>query len=93
MNIGIVVGINDLWSNGTRYKVQEVHSHDDYNDPRWANDIAVVEIDGTIEFNDKVQPIKYSNQFVEKDTKVQTIGWRRFGVIFNRYLGLNNQNE
>lgn len=48
-----------------------------------ANDIAIVEIDGSIAFNDKVQPIKYSNQRIKEHTVAQTVGWGRFGVRFN----------
>lgn len=78
-----MVGKHDLWEEGTRYKVESVERHDDYNDPKYSNDIAIVEIDGTIEFNDKVQPIKYSDRPIEKDVNVQSFGWRRFGVSFD----------
>lgn len=75
-----MVGTNDLWSRATRYSVAEVIHHDDYNYPRMANDLAIVEINGTIEFNDKVQAIQYSNRIIEKNSNVQAIGWGRFGV-------------
>lgn len=81
-----MVGRNNLWSSGTRYNVAEVTRHQDYNDPRLANDIAIVTTDRNIEFNDKVQPINISNEPTKKDTTVQTIGWGQFGVSFDLFL-------
>lgn len=68
-------------SGGQRYKVDKVIQHEQYNKPAFANDIGLVKIKGKIEFNEKVQPIKYSNKFVEGGTKLSTTGWGRIRVI------------
>lgn len=70
----ILVGTNDLYSGGKRYKVKQVIPHERYNEPSFANDIGVVRIDGKIEFNEKVQPIKYSKRVVESGAHLQTTG-------------------
>lgn len=72
-----MVGTNDLRSGGQRYKVKKLIQHEKYNRPPFAYDIGLIRVDGRIEFNEKVQPIKYSNKFVEGGTHLQTTGWGR----------------
>lgn len=73
--MSVVVGTNDLKSGGTRYKIEKFVGHEKYDKPEFANDIALIRVDGEIKFNDKVQPIKYSNKFVEADADVDIFGW------------------
>lgn len=75
-----MVGTNDLQTGGQRYKVKELITHEQYNQPEFANDIGLVRIDGRIEFNENVQPIKYSDKFVEDGTRLITTGWGRLSV-------------
>lgn len=51
-----------------------------------ANDIAVVKINGTLTFDDKVQPIKLSKPRVKGNTPLFTVGWGRFGDIPDAHL-------
>lgn len=67
-------------SGGQRYKAQKLILHEHHNKPFFANDIALVKIDGKIEYNEKVQPIKYSRKFVKGGTKLSTTGWGLIGV-------------
>lgn len=76
----IVVGTNDLKSGGTRYKVERFIGHEKYDKPQFAFDIAIIRVKGEIEFNDKVQPIKYSDKFVEANTKLDIFGWGKSKV-------------
>lgn len=69
-----MAGTNDLYSGGQRYKVKKLIQHERYNRPSFANDIGVVRIDGKIEFNEKIQPIKFSKKFVKGGAKLQTVG-------------------
>lgn len=85
-----MVGTNNLWSSKTRYNVTDVKRHENYNNPWMANDIAIVEINGNFAFNDKVQPIKYSNQRVKEHTIVQAVGWGRFGVRSFNFFSLKS---
>lgn len=90
----VLVGTNDLTSGGQRYKIKEMIRHEQYNQPSFANDIGLIRIDGRIEFNEKVQPIKYSDKFVEGGTHLQTTGWGRLNVSYNfEQFFLNQSNE
>lgn len=79
-NVRVLVGTNDLKSGGTTYKALKSIIHKNYNRPiRLAKDIALIQVE-TIQFNDKVQPIKYSSNSVKAGANVQTTGWGRLGV-------------
>lgn len=54
--------------------------HEQYNKPPFANDIAVLKVRGEIEFNEKVQPIKYSADDVPAGTDAQLTGWSELSV-------------
>lgn len=85
-NVEIVVGTVNLWHSDTRFEVAELKRHPNYNKPRMANDIAIVQINGTFTFNDKVQPIKLSSPRIKHDTHASTVGWGRFGDIPDAHL-------
>lgn len=80
--IEILVGTNNLKQGGQRYKVQKLIQHERYNQPSFANDIGLIRINGQIQFNEKVQPIKYSNKFVKGGTHLSTTGWGRIEVFY-----------
>ena len=67
-------------SGGKLYKVSKLTAHEKYNRPHFAHDIGLIEIDGEIEFNEKVQPIKYSNKFVKANKRLRVTGWGRLSV-------------
>lgn len=77
------MGITNIWSEGIRFTAANVTRHEDFDSDGKTNDIAIVEINGIIEFNDKVKALKISKQPIGNGVNVQTIGWRRFGVDFN----------
>lgn len=74
-NLEILVGTNDLGNGGTRYKIENIILHEDHNDPKFSNDIALIRVKGSIQFNDKVQPIEYSSEEVPDGTEVELTGW------------------
>lgn len=80
------MGTTNLWHSDTRFEVAEVKRHPNYNKPRMTNDIAIVQIDGSFKFDDKIQPIKLSNQRVKEGTAAHTVGWGRFGDIPDAHL-------
>lgn len=80
-----MVGTNDLQSGGTRYTPKKFIIHEDYNRPAFANDIGLILMD-KIEFNDRVQPVKYSNKFVESGEKILVTGWGRLSVSLSEKL-------
>lgn len=73
-NIQVLVGTNDLQSGGTRYKPERFIVHESYNRPNtYQNDIALIKME-KMQFNENVQPIKYSENFVKDGTQLQTTG-------------------
>lgn len=76
----ILVGTNNLKSGGKQYKVSKLIAHEKYNQPHFAFDIGLILIDGEIEFNDIVQPIKYTDKFIKANTTLRVTGWGRLSV-------------
>lgn len=70
-----MVGTNVLNEGGTYYKTDRYVMHESYNRPNFANDIAVLKVQGEIEFNDKVQPIDLLADEVPDGTELQLTGW------------------
>lgn len=70
----VLVGTNDLRSNGMRYKVKNYILHQNYSALYKQNDIAVAKIEGKFEFNDRVQPIEFSPEEVPDESVVQFTG-------------------
>lgn len=86
--IKVIVGTNDLNSGGSQYNVQKLIIHEEYD--HLANDIGLLEINGTIEFDGiKVQPIKLSNKFIKEGARLQITGWGRLDVILWRDKNAN----
>ncbi|XP_055321372.1 chymotrypsin-1-like [Sitodiplosis mosellana] len=76
-NMAIYVGSNDLNSGGTYYKVEKYITHERYNQPGFANDIAVIRVQRSITFSDKIQAIEYSPEEVPDEAVLQLTGWGR----------------
>lgn len=84
-SLQVLVGTNNLKDGGTYYKVDKFYTHEGYNRPRFANDVAVIRIQGTIEFNDRVQPIEPSSEAVQDGEEVILTGWGRIRVSCRFY--------
>lgn len=82
-DIQVLVGTNDLESGGARYSVEKLITHESYNTPYYAYDIAVIKVKNSIEFNDRVQPIELSEAEIQDKSVVQLTGWGLLGVIIN----------
>lgn len=91
-----MVGTNDLKNGGTYYKVEDFLVHDDHNNPMYAYDIALIRVQGTIEFNDRVQPIELSTEEIEDGEAVTLTGWGYIDVkvsfVIANHLGDNSTN-
>lgn len=81
-SLQVLVGTNDLQSGGTYYQVEKFITHERHNRPRFANDIAVIRVQETIEFNDRVQPIAPSKEEVEEGAILTLTGWGRVQVMY-----------
>lgn len=73
--VEIFVGSNNLKEGGSRYPVEYFLRHKEYDNPRYANDIGLIRLNDSIEFNDNVQPIKYSKKYVEGGVQLLLTGW------------------
>lgn len=84
-DIKIYTGSNRLRADGTLYNVQKFIIHEKFdkpdhkNDrgfrPHMVNDIGLIRVKETIEFNNKTQPIKLSKSFIEEGTDLKMTGW------------------
>ena len=81
-NLEIYVGSNDLKNGGTYYKIEKFKAHEEYNTPSFANDVAVIRVQGEIALNDKVKTIEYSSEEVPDGALLQLTGWGRLQVSF-----------
>lgn len=67
----ILVGTNDVINGGTRYNISRIISHSGHDKPYFANDIALIRIDGEIAFNEKVQAIQLAPHDIPSKTPVK----------------------
>lgn len=74
-SLDILVGTNDVKNGGTYYRVDEFYTHEDFNHPMYANDIAVIRINRTFEFNDRVRPIAPAFNEANDGEEVTLTGW------------------
>ncbi|XP_037041568.1 chymotrypsin-1-like [Bradysia coprophila] len=76
----ILVGTNNLSSGGTYYGVERLIPHEHFDTPDAANDVALVKIRGSIQFNKHVKPIELDEEEVPDGAVVQLTGWGRMEV-------------
>lgn len=74
-SLEILVGTNDLTSGGTYYKVERFITHEKFRKYLLANDIAVIRVQGKIEFNNRVQPIEPSPEEMANGASLTLTGW------------------
>lgn len=65
---------------GIYYQAERYVIHESYNNPRLANDIAVLRVRGPITFTEKVQAIEYSPGEVPDGIRLQLTGWSSLNV-------------
>lgn len=70
-NVKILVGTNNLKQGGTYYQPKKFFQHSRYNKPAFANDIALVLVNQSVAFNDKVQSISFAADSVPAYTNLQ----------------------
>lgn len=87
-------------TSGKYYNAEKFVVHEDYGKPAYAYDIGLIRVQTPIEFNEKVQPIKYSAKKVEADENLQITGWglkvsnlftptKVLNLIFNHHLKID----
>lgn len=74
-----MVGTNDLVVGGIYYRAKKYIKHEKHAAPPsiYSNDFALIQIWGTIDFNDKVQPIEPSLEEIPVGSDTRLSGWGR----------------
>ncbi|XP_047525683.1 chymotrypsin-2-like [Pieris napi] len=71
----IVVGSHQIKSGGQRYEIKKLVHHENFSKSTVKNDIGVVQVEGNIQFNNKVQPIFLYKQAVPIGRICLLTGW------------------
>lgn len=93
--MSLVVGMNCFSEGGKRYQPEEYTQHPHYVQKEGhsfdghGNDIALIRVKGTIEFNDRVQPIEYDTEVFPDDVDAFFTGWGRMEVSMMRLPNWN----
>lgn len=74
---------------GIYYQAERYVIHESYNNPRLANDIAVLRVRGPITLTERVQAIEYSSEEVPDGIRLQLTGWSSLYVS----VSCNNHSE
>ena len=87
-SVEVMVGSTVL-GQGTYYKAQQFIKHERYNNPDFANDIALILVQGSIQFNQNVRPISYSSRDVSPGAHVIATGWGLTSVSTSTWKQMN----
>lgn len=67
----MLVGTNDLTEGGDRYQAEKLIKHSGFDIPSLANDIGLIRVEETIEFNRLALPIEYSADEIQPGSILQ----------------------
>ncbi|CAF4836816.1 unnamed protein product [Pieris macdunnoughi] len=73
--MSIVVGSHQIKSGGQRYKIKKLMPHEQFSKVTAKNDVGVIQVEGSIQYNNNVQPIGLSNRQVPVGTTCLLTGW------------------
>lgn len=74
-DLSILAGTNKLRKGGgQRYFIRDIKVHPNYQE-LVTSDIAIMKINGTFKFGDKIAPIKYSSKEIGGDENCTLTGW------------------
>ncbi|KAJ6225201.1 hypothetical protein RDWZM_003746 [Blomia tropicalis] len=71
----VVVGTNHLDHNGTQYDIAKVISHPSYNPLFTINDIALIQTNDTIQFNDRIDIVNLTDTYPQRGSTAILSGW------------------
>uniref|UniRef100_A0A1A9X401 trypsin n=1 Tax=Glossina brevipalpis TaxID=37001 RepID=A0A1A9X401_9MUSC len=74
--IKILTGSQELKNDtGRYYFADRIIKHCSYNKPAYANDIALIHLNDTIEFNDHTQPVELNTEPLNEGDELMLTGW------------------
>ncbi|GAB0093335.1 Chymotrypsin-2 [Sergentomyia squamirostris] len=79
-SLSILAGTNDLKNGGVRYQPTKIFIHSRYNKPNFANDIALIKLEETIKFTDRIKAIDYEYRTIPEDAVLKLTGWGRLSA-------------
>ncbi|XP_037948524.1 chymotrypsin-2-like [Teleopsis dalmanni] len=71
----VVTGTNEWKKPGATYQVTEIHTHCNYDVPSMANDIAILRLNSSIEFDSVTQPVPLQTKPMQEGDEVILTGW------------------
>lgn len=82
----VIVGAHlNNGDDGHAYDVIRITPHEDYNDTSFIHDVALIEVNATIEFDERVAPIALHREFIGGDIQAIASGWGRTNVSRNAF--------
>ncbi|GAB0100224.1 Chymotrypsin-2 [Sergentomyia squamirostris] len=91
-SMSILAGTNDLTKGGVRYYLKQTFMHSRYNKPNFANDVALIKLNSSVTFSDRVKAIDYDYRAVPNGAVIRLTGWGRLsagGQIPNLLQSIN----
>lgn len=79
-NIRIFVGVHHITKDGIKYKVERIIKHENYNRKLKINDISLLQTTSSIWFNEDIQPIAISKNWIEFGQQGEFAGFGLTGV-------------
>lgn len=76
------MGSIDLVSNATCYSLGRINTHPQFHRPPFSHDLALVSVEGEIEFSEKVQTIEISPDEVPENTIVTLSMKKKLLVLY-----------
>lgn len=74
----MLVGTNMQSDGGFVYAAKEATSHEQFMDPPYAYDVALIRVAVPFQFNERVQPIGLSSEIVPENTELLVTGRENF---------------
>lgn len=71
----VLVGAVNLITDGDIYGIQQAVNHPQYNYATLKNDISLIQLNSSLEWNEYVRSIPMSSRFIDGGARTKTSGW------------------
>ncbi|XP_038209475.1 chymotrypsin-2-like [Zerene cesonia] len=73
--ITVVAGTNSVSSGGSRYEVETIMNHEDFNKSSLVNDVSLLGMASEFEYSSKIAPIALASEETPVGTNTISVGW------------------